>query len=59
MAGNFKIFCAMLLGHEQYFAYHLRANQSERLKSTIHLCGIILTENITFVEYSCLNWFMH
>ena len=33
-------FSLRLLGGEQYLANHLRASQSARAKSTIHLCGI-------------------
>ena len=40
MIGNFIISRAPLLGSEQYFAGHLRVNQSERAKNTVYLCGI-------------------
>ena len=40
MVGNFKISRAERLEGEWYFANHLRVNQSERAKSTIHLCCI-------------------
>ena len=37
VVGNFKISRA---GRSEVLANHLRVNQSERAKSTIHLCGI-------------------
>ena len=40
MVRNFKISRAPLLRGEKYFANNLRVNQSERSKSTIHLCGV-------------------
>ena len=40
MVENFKISHAAQLRGELYHINHLRVNQSEHAKSTIHLCGI-------------------